>query len=243
MGSLFGLLLPVLRWVGTSGSPPLRCIFETVIVSHRCALWWGPPLLPEPRFAHTKPLNRVETEQQVAGCDDRNMRGKQRLTTAFMCLAVGILVGACSIEPEPITRDDPPGRIVDPPPHESYRSEKPERPPMPMPMPMPDVMKCGSFASIDKLVNYEHSSGDPKQLAPSARPSMDLIGAADALNNTEVKGISPVLEAAINAYVYAVTNLGAQINYKEPPDRIAETRDLVGRTANTVATICSQYQN
>lgn len=156
-----------------------------------------------------------------------------------MSVAVGILVGACSVEPEPIARDDPPGRFVDPPPHESYRSEKSERPPMPMTM--PDVMKCGSFASIDKLVNYEHSRGDPKQLAPSARPSTDLIGAADALNNTEVKGISPVLEAAINAYVYAVTNLGAQINHKESPDRIAEMRDLVGRTANTVAIICSQY--
>lgn len=167
-----------------------------------------------------------------------NMRGKQKFTAMFLCLAASILAGACSTEP--MSRQDPPGRIVDPPPQESYRTVKPER--AAMPMPMPDVMKCGSFASIDKLANNAHSTGDPKQPAPSPRPPIDYIGIADALNNTEVKGTSPVLDAAINAYVYAVTNLGAQINHKEPPDRIAEMRDLVGRTANTVATICSQYQ-
>ncbi|OHU47368.1 hypothetical protein BKG82_27355 [Mycobacteroides chelonae] len=160
------------------------------------------------------------------------MRGKQKLTV--LLIASTAIAAGCGREPEPMTAQVPPDHVVDGP-------RKAPRPPLPAPI--PDAMMCGSFATIDQLVYGGHAPDipAPSGLAPT-RPPTDYIGVADALNNTEIKGTSPVLNAAINAYVYAVTNLGAAINHNEPKDRIQDMRDLVGRTGNTVTVFCSQYQ-
>lgn len=162
------------------------------------------------------------------------MRGKQKLTVLLLTAAA--IVSGCGQAPEPTSRSgELPERVTARPP------KTPPRPPLPAPM--PDVMMCGSFAAIHQLVRGSHAPEIPAPAGlATTRPPTDYIGAADALNNTEIAGTSPVLSAAINAYVYAVTNLGAAINHNEPKDRIEDMRDLAGRTGNTVTTFCGQYQ-
>lgn len=151
----------------------------------------------------------------------------------LLLASVVAIAAGCGREPEPMSSPIPPEHVTEGP-------RKAPRPPLPPPI--PDVMMCGSFAAIHQLVRGPRAPEGPAPagVAPM-RPPTDYIGVADALNNTEIEGASPVLNAAIDAYVYAVTTLGAAINHNEAKDHVEEIRDLVGRTGATVITFCAQY--
>lgn len=101
-----------------------------------------------------------------------------------------------------------------------------------------DLQTCSAFAAVDHLV-HESMEPDP---APGDSPhrSYDLVGAADALNNTRHWQSSSTLRAAVTSYVYSLANLGAVINAHESEDDIASMHLVANTAANTVITVCQE---
>lgn len=101
-----------------------------------------------------------------------------------------------------------------------------------------DLQTCSAFAAVDHLV---HESMDPVPTPGDSPPrSYDLVGAADALNNTRHWRSSSTLRAAVTSYVYSLANLGAVINAHEPEDDIASMHFVADTAANTVITMCQE---
>lgn len=75
-----------------------------------------------------------------------------------------------------------------------------------------------------------HESIVPDQ-GPAGAPSRtyDLVGLANALNETKGAGIAPDLDGELTSYVYALATAGASINHHEPTDygNLYKTRDAV----------------
>lgn len=101
-----------------------------------------------------------------------------------------------------------------------------------------DLQTCSAFAAVDHLV---HESMDPDPTPGDSTPrSYDLVGAADALNNTRHWQSSSTLRAAVTSYVYSLANLGAVINAHESEDDIASMHFVAKAAANTVITVCQE---
>jgi hypothetical protein len=98
------------------------------------------------------------------------------------------------------------------------------------------LQTCGAFSVTDVLL---HESMRPDE-APDAKPPRiyDLIGLASALNSARSEGLSPALDSAVTAYIYALTNLGAVINHHEPVDDIESMYIVVNTSAQTVTSLC-----
>lgn len=77
-----------------------------------------------------------------------------------------------------------------------------------------DSRACGAFSVINMLV-YETLEPE-REPGPDAPRKYDLVGLADALNNSVGQGISADLKSALANYVQAVANLGAALNHHEP---------------------------
>lgn len=58
------------------------------------------------------------------------------------------------------------------------------------------------------------------------------------MNNARAAELSDPLDAAVTTYVYALANLGAVVNAREPIDDIESMRLIVNLSAHTVATVC-----
>lgn len=127
-------------------------------------------------------------------------------------------------------------RYVDPPPVMDKPKLSPTRP---IGL-FADAARCGSFAVVSEIANAART---PKFGVPGAtRSAPDYIGAADALDNTHADRVSPVLEAAISAYVHAVRDLGTAVNRHETNEHVAALRDLVDATGQTVSVACSEFR-
>lgn len=105
----------------------------------------------------------------------------------------------------------------------------------------PDVAlqrACGAITVIDTLTTetFEHEPY-PGKAAPPPDGHV-LIGYANGLNNVDRQGLSPTLNAAITAHVYALTNLGAMINHHASRDDVESMATVVDTTAAVLHEFC-----
>ena len=91
---------------------------------------------------------------------------------------------------------------------------------------------------IDTLTTetFEHEPY-PGKAAPPPDGHV-LIGYANGLNNVDRQGLSPTLNAAITAHVYALTNLGAMINHHASRDDVESMATVVDTTAAVLHEFC-----
>ncbi|OAT69349.1 hypothetical protein AWB85_21545 [Mycobacteroides immunogenum] len=101
-----------------------------------------------------------------------------------------------------------------------------------------DVQACGAFTTVNWLV---HESMDPTP-TPAGLPSRtyDLIGLANALNNAYTQDVSEPLDAALNSYIYSLTNLGVILNHSESRDAAADAYTVVNTALRTVIVLCTE---
>lgn len=98
-----------------------------------------------------------------------------------------------------------------------------------------DVQTCGAFQAIDHLANEATSRDSSPNVSTQ---TYDFIALSSAMNNGRSAELSDQLDAAVTTYVYALANLGAVFNAREPIDDIESMRLIVDLSAHTVATVC-----
>ncbi|UHJ58760.1 hypothetical protein LT337_32165 (plasmid) [Mycolicibacterium fortuitum] len=100
-----------------------------------------------------------------------------------------------------------------------------------------DMQTCGAFQAIDHLAD---ESKDPLSGPHGSTQTHDFIALSSAMNNARAAELSDSLDAAVTTYVYALANLGAVVNAREPIDDIESMRLIVNLSAHTVATVCQR---
>lgn len=94
-----------------------------------------------------------------------------------------------------------------------------------------DSRACGAFTVIKSLVD-ESQHPDPGPGGQLLPRTYDFVGLANALNVIQRPAVSEDLNASLTTYVYALAELGAAINHREPVDSSAldrATQDLTRR--------------
>lgn len=97
-----------------------------------------------------------------------------------------------------------------------------------------DMQTCGAFQAIDHLAD---ESSDPLSGPHGSTQTDDFIALSSAMNNARAAELSDPLDAAVTTYVYALANLRAVVNTREPIDDIESMRLIVNLSAHTVATV------
>lgn len=100
-----------------------------------------------------------------------------------------------------------------------------------------DIQACGAFTAVNWLVR---ESMDPTPTPGLSSRTYDLIGLANALNNAYTQDVSEPLDAALNSYIYSLTNLGAILNHGESRDAAADAYTVVNTALRTVIVICTE---
>lgn len=94
-----------------------------------------------------------------------------------------------------------------------------------------DSRACGAFTVIKSLVD-ESQHPDPAPGGQLPPRTYDFVGLANALNMTQRSSVSEELNASLTTYVYALAEVGAALNHREPVDNSAldsATEDLTRR--------------
>lgn len=95
---------------------------------------------------------------------------------------------------------------------------------------------CGAFRAIHHLADEAMHPG-PGTPVPR-RQTTDFIDLSSAMNNARAEELSDPLANAVTTYVYALANLGAVSDAREPINDIESMRLIVDMSAHTVATLC-----